>query len=123
MNDFLGKNKVFIIDDDTSILQVMEEMIREEDYEVKIFTNGKDAIEKAKEDEPDIVILDYFLPGENAAEIVSKLRSIAGDKLPILLISASMQAKLMAEKLAVNEFIPKPFQREILFEAIRKNIS
>ncbi len=122
-NNFKKKEKkIFIVDDDSSILNIMEDMLIGENYDVYSFAAGKDAVENTEKEKPDIVILDYYLPGENAEEIVEKLRLIAGNHLPIILISASMQIEQKAEKLLVSDFIEKPFQRQVLLDVIKKNL-
>ncbi len=115
--------KIFVVDDDASIGEILSMLLEMEGYNVASFNTGRAGVGKAKQEKPDLVLLDYFLPGENAEDIITNMRNAAGANLPILLMSASSQAEQMAQKLAVNEFIPKPFQREILLKAIDRNIN
>lgn len=116
------QNKVFVIDDDSSIGEVLLIMLAGENYNVEAFTMGSEAIDTAIRKRPDLVILDYFLPGENAEDIIERLRNIAGKELPIILMSASANGSELAKELPVSEFIPKPFQRQVMLEAISRNI-
>lgn len=115
--------KIFVVDDDASIGDILSMMLEMEGYSVASFISGSEGIGKAREIRPDLVLLDYFLPGENPEDIIANLRSEAGDNLPILLMSASSQAEKKAKDLAVNEFISKPFQRENLLKAIDRYIN
>lgn len=115
--------KIFVVDDDVSIGEILSMMLEMEGYTVNSFNSGKSGIAKAHAEKPDIVLLDYFLPGESAEDIIKNLRKSAGQDLPILLMSASRQAEEKAEKLEVNEFISKPFHREKLLESIARNIN
>lgn len=115
--------KIFVVDDDISIGEIVCMLLELEGYEVNSFSAGKIGVERAKFDKPDLVLLDYFLPGERAEEIIENMRKAAGDKLPIVLMSANTDAGKLAEKLSVNEFIAKPFQRERLLEAIERNLN
>jgi CheY-like chemotaxis protein len=115
--------KILVVDDDLSIGEVLSLMLEMEGYSVVTLNSGRAGIEKIIHERPDLVLLDYFLPGEDAEEIIGKMRKKAGANLPIILMSASAQAERMAQKLAVNEFIPKPFQREILLEAIGRHLN
>ena len=115
--------KIFVVDDDSSIGEILSMMLEMEGFKVASFNSGHAGVGKAKQERPDLVLLDYFLPGENASEIIANLRGVAGDNLPILLMSASSQAEQMSKNLEVNEFIPKPFHREILLKAIGRNLN
>lgn len=118
-----SSKKIFVVDDDISIGEILSMMLEMEGYVVNSFISGRAGIARAKAEKPDIVLLDYFLPGESADEIIKNLRKAAGGELPILLMSASRQAEEMANKLSVNEFIAKPFHRERLLESVARNIN
>ncbi len=122
MQTSVEPNKILVVDDDSSIGEILENMLTHENYDVDIFTRGFEAVEKVKREPARLVLLDYFLPGENTEEIISDLRSSTDSALPIVLMSASVHGEQMAKKLPVNEFISKPFQREALLAAIRRNI-
>ncbi len=115
--------KIFVVDDDVSIGEIITMLLELEGYKVNSFSAGKDGVEKAKKDKPDLVLLDYFLPGEKAEEIIKNMRNAVDGELPILLMSANADAEKLSEKLSVNEFIAKPFQRERLLEAIERNLN
>ncbi len=115
--------KIFVVDDDVSIGEIVCMLLEMEGYEVNSFSAGKDGVEKARNEKPDLVLLDYFLPGEKAEEIIDNMRNVVDQKLPILLMSANADAGKLAEKLSVNEFIAKPFHRERLLEAIERNLN
>lgn len=118
-----NSKKIFVVDDDSSIGDILTMMLELEGFNVNAFSAGRDGIERAKKEKPDLVLLDYFLPGENAEDIIKNLRNNVGPDLPILLMSASAQGEDIAKELDVNEFIAKPFQREILLSAIGRNIN
>lgn len=119
----VGKlDKIFVIDDDSSINEILLSMLSDENYDVEAFVMGEDAVKKAKKEKPDLILLDYFLAGEDVQDVVKKLRKISDKNLPIILMSASVQAKDMGKKLSVSEFISKPFNRKTLLEAIERNI-
>lgn len=115
--------KIYVVDDDVSIGEIVTMLLELEGYKVNSFSAGKDGIEKAKKDKPDLLLLDYFLPGEKAEDIIINMRNVVDEKLPILLMSANSDAGRIADKLSVNEFIAKPFHRERLLEAIERNLN
>lgn len=113
--------KIFVVDDDSSIGEILSSILILENYDVSAFIKGSDAVVKSKDENVDLILLDYFLPGENTEDIINEFRGNKKDT-PIILMSASVQGEQMAKKLNVNEFIPKPFQREVLLETIQRNI-
>lgn len=115
--------KIFVVDDDESIGEVVSQMLEIEGFEVKSFLKGKDSIKEIKKEDPDLVLLDYFLPGEDAAQTIENIKCSANGDLPIVLMSASVQAANHAKALAVSEFVSKPFQRDTLIDAIRRNLN
>ncbi len=52
--------KIFVVDDDVSIGEIITMLLELEGYKVNSFSAGKDGVEKAKNDKPDLVLLDYF---------------------------------------------------------------
>jgi len=115
--------KIFVVDDDSSIGDILSSMLGFEGYDVDVFSTGKDGIKKAKEKKADLVLLDYFLPGERTEDLIKDFRSSIGEKLPIILMSASVQGEQRSKNLPINEFIAKPFQREGLLDIIGRNIN
>ncbi len=114
--------KIFVVDDDESIGDVVSQMLEMEGFEVHSFLRAKDSIAQLKQEEPDLVLLDYFLPGESAADTIYNIKTKRSDT-PIVLMSASVQAANHAKSLPVSEFVSKPFQREVLIEAVRRNLN
>ncbi|HVF69842.1 MAG TPA: response regulator [Xanthomonadales bacterium] len=115
--------RIFVVDDDLSIGEIVKMLLELEGYNVNSFLAGKDGIERAKNEKPDLVLLDYFLPGEKAEEIIENMRRTVDENLPIVLMSANADALSLSKNLAVNEFIAKPFHREKLLEAIERNLN
>jgi DNA-binding NtrC family response regulator len=114
---------IFIVDDDENIGEVLKNMLVNENYRVESFTSGKKAMEHSIAETPRILLLDYFLPGENTEEIISYFKNKSGKEVKVLLMSASMNALRAVKELPVNEFISKPFQRETLLRVISRNIN
>ena len=116
-------SEIFVVDDDLSIGDSISSLLKLRGYRVKTFVSGKEAIKTAKEGRPDLVIIDYLLPGESAIEIIDSLHSVSGESLPIVLMSASSNVAQLAKKLPIVEFIAKPFQIELLLDTIERNLN
>ena len=117
------KKNVFVIDDDASIGEILKVMLEGENYNVFSFTTGKMALRFYSQEKPDLVILDYFLMGENFTDILNGFKKAGGKNLPIILMSANREAAGILEKNAVREFVEKPFQRETMLKVIARNIN
>lgn len=115
-----SKKGVYIIDDDSGIREILTSML-EEEYKVSAFERGRDAIKKMKSNDPSMLLLDYYLPGEKTEEIVDEIKSMRGD-IPIVLMSANLTLSQSADKIGVNEFMRKPFSRDTLINVVEKYI-
>lgn len=116
----VDKRQVFIIDDDVAIRDVLTCILEGEQYNTKAFASGKKALLQAEEKKPDLILLDYYLPDESAEEIVDSFREKSGDGLPIILMSAHLNVSEIAGRLRLKYFLAKPFQLEVVLEAVRK---
>ena len=70
-----GKKKILIIDDNLKIQEILSKFLKEEGFEVVSVYTGRDGLEKACSDKPDLILLDLILPGEDGIEILKKLNS------------------------------------------------
>jgi len=116
---------ILIVDDDTSIQELLRIILTKNGYNVHQATDGEQAIHKYMEVNPDLVISDISMPkgdGFNVAIIIrSKERD--GVHIPILLISAFYDdhANVQnAERCGADGFLSKPFTQKQLIEAVEK---
>ncbi len=116
----INKKRVFIIDDDVAIREVLTSILEGEQYNTDGFPSGKAALLNAEEKRPDLILLDYYLPDESAEQVIEALRRRVDADLPILLMSAHMQAAEVAKRLELKDFLAKPFQLETVLQAVRK---
>jgi len=114
---------ILIVDDDSSIQELLRIILTKNGYKVHQAANGEEAILQYMEVQPDLVISDISMPkgdGFNVAIIIrSKERD--GKRIPILLISAFYDdhANVQnAERCGADGFLPKPFTQKQLIEAV-----
>ncbi|MBI4226373.1 response regulator [Candidatus Roizmanbacteria bacterium] len=114
-------DRILLIDDDESIVEVIRMILEEERYKVLSYPNGLSIEEKVREVKPDLVLIDYLLPGKNGAEIVKWLRTNQQTKtIPIIMISTSKIYKKEAEEAGVDEFLEKPFDMYELVNVVKR---
>ena len=104
----MGKVKVLIVDDEVDYLGLMQERIEFWGYEVILALDGKGALTMVKEKKPDVVILDYFMPGMDGIAVLKQIRS-SDEKIPVIMFTAHPEIKNIkgAQELGVSAFIPK----------------
>ena len=114
-------SRILIIEDDPSFLRAVSHIVEKEGYEVITASNGMTGLRMAKEENPDLLILDVMLPGIDGFEIASRLRSEPQTaELPIIMLSAKGQDadKTTGMNVGVNEYLTKPVDRTVLLEKI-----
>lgn len=104
----MSKIEVLIVDDEVDYLALMKERIESWGYEVLLSESGKEALGIIKEKKPDIVILDYLMPGMDGTAVLKQIRKSNKD-LPVIMFTAhpDMENIKDAQALGVSAFIPK----------------
>jgi two-component system alkaline phosphatase synthesis response regulator PhoP len=113
--------KILIVEDDPSVLRATSYIMEKEGYEVLTAQNGLEGLKKARESNPDLLILDVMLPGIDGFEICYSLRGEPETAdLPILMLSAKGQEvdKATGLKMGANDYLTKPVDRVVLLEKV-----
>jgi CheY-like chemotaxis protein len=115
--------KVLVADDDPVILRLIQVNLVLEGLEVETADRGEDALAKAKEVAPDVILLDVMMPGMTGWEVARRLKE-DGDTshIPVVFLSARTQEedRRKGEELGVAAYISKPFDPHELVETIRR---
>lgn len=119
--------KILIVDDEVSILYLVELNLKIEGYEVIKAQTGAEAIDKMREEKPDLAILDIMLPDTDGYSLIKRLRSI-DENLPVIMLTAKsdINDKLLGLQLGADDYMTKPFHSTELIlriKAISKRIS
>ncbi|MDP8218420.1 MAG: response regulator [Candidatus Theseobacter exili] len=115
--------KILIADDEPDILKMLYYTLRKLDCEIFQADNGKDALELAIKEKPDLVVLDYKMPVIDGIQVSRRLKSSDETKdIKIILITASIDGinEKFNESLA-DRYVLKPFEAKDMFEEA-KNI-
>lgn len=119
-----GKKHITVIDDDTLMLKMIREHLREK-YEVVIVPSGSVALKFLETKSTDLILLDYEMPGESGPEVLAKLReNPATADIPVLFLTGVTERSKIAKAISLKPqgYLLKPIDREKLFEAIEKTI-
>lgn len=116
-------NKICIVDDDPSILEVIKIVLEEAGYEVIIISDPKQVEKKIHKSLPSLILLDVWVAGRNGQEIAKKIKhDKITAKIPIIMISALSNIQEISKKAKVDGFIEKPFDIDELLKTVKKHI-
>ena len=118
----MGKT-VLIVDDEKAIVDILDYNLRKEDYEVVCAYDGPTGLQMAREENPDLMLLDVMLPGMDGFEVCRTLRG-EGSDLPIIMITAREEEtdKVFGLENGADDYITKPFSMRELLARVKANM-
>jgi len=114
---------VFIVDDDASVRSALKRLIQSIGFKAKAFDSAKTFIEYGSYDRPACLVLDVRMPGMSGIELQEQLKN-AGIHIPIIFITGhgNIPMSVEAMKAGAVDFIEKPFEDQVLINAINRAI-
>jgi DNA-binding NtrC family response regulator len=113
------KKKVLIVEDETVVRESLRDWLVEDGYDVECVDTGEEALEKIKEEEFGVIVLDLRLPGIDGLQVFEQAKEIRSDTKGILITAfPSKETRLKAEMLGLLEYLSKPFKVEDLEKLI-----
>jgi DNA-binding response OmpR family regulator len=112
-------SRILIVEDDEAIAQGLRDNFQFEGYETHWASDGETAVRLAREEKPDLIVLDIRLPRMSGYEVCRKLRA-AGSTTPILMLTArgEEEDRILGLDLGADDYVTKPFSvRELLARA------
>ena len=105
------KPKILVVDDEASIREFLEIMLKRDNYEVKTADNGQKALKLIEQEQFDVVITDLQMPKVSGLELLKKIKE-RGDETAVLVITAfgSTESAVEAMRLGAFDYITKPFK-------------
>jgi DNA-binding response OmpR family regulator len=110
-------NKVLVVDDDPTMLAVLQQLLGDEGFEVSYAFDGREALNEITKHEPDLVVTDIMMPRLDGLALARELRE-QGDNTPVVLMSAVYDDVDMPGV----RFIPKPFDIDQFVHVIRRAV-
>ncbi len=115
----MEKKRILLVDDEEGIQLLYREELKEEGFTVISAYNGDEALEKFRQEAPDLVILDINMPGMNGIEVLRQMKEINPD-LPVILNSAYQEFKQDFGTWASEDYIVKSADMGELKQAVKK---
>lgn len=109
------RNKILILDDDEDILYFCSVVFENLDFDVVSSPHSKDIIEQVEQANPNIILIDNWIPGLGGVRATQKLKSTSHlSKIPIILFSANSNLPALAEEAGADSYLKKPFDLDDL---------
>jgi two-component system response regulator MprA len=111
--------RILVIEDDEAILKLIRRSLAYEGYQVVTATDGPSGLIAARDNPPDLVVLDLMLPGLDGMEVCRRLRS--GGPTPIIILTAkdSINDRVMGLDMGADDYMVKPFNLDELLARVR----
>lgn len=107
--------KVLVVDDETAILELVAYNLTREGFEVMTAEDGLSALDRVRQEAPDLIILDVMLPGMSGLEVCRNLRQKTD--IPVILLTARKDEvdRVLGLELGADDYVTKPFSpRELI---------
>jgi DNA-binding response OmpR family regulator len=118
-------NKILVVDDDPSILQIVAEILLDNGYQVNTLAEAEKIFENINLYQPDLILLDVMMGGLDGKIICGALKTFAETKnIPIIMISGDYKnAATLFEHHCPDDFILKPFDMYYLLQRIENQLA
>ncbi len=114
---------ILLVEDEVKLARFVELELTSEGYRVSVANDGMTGLTLARESTPDLVILDWMLPGLTGVELCRRLRS-TGSKIPVILLTAKdeISDRVAGLDAGADDYVVKPFSIEELLARIRAHL-
>ncbi|MCP4716913.1 MAG: response regulator, partial [Deltaproteobacteria bacterium] len=120
----MEKKTILIVDDEIDILETFTFVLEKEGYQCLTARDGLDALNKARDEKPSLILLDVMLPKMNGYKVARLLKFDEKFRhIPIIMITAKRQEsdRELGVETGVDAYITKPIEPKVLLEEIRKH--
>ncbi len=119
----MNPKKILIVDDEKDLCTALEKIIGREGYEVSSVFDGKNAVDRIRRDQFDLVILDLKLPGLPGERVFQEIRKLRPKtKIVIITGHGTIQSAAQMMKKGATHYLQKPFNTADLLDLIRKEL-
>jgi two-component system alkaline phosphatase synthesis response regulator PhoP len=117
--------KILIADDEEDVKVVVQLFLESKGYEIVTAFDGLDALDKTRQEKPDLILLDIMMPIMDGFEVCKKIKADpVTAEIPVVMLSASSHSESKARGLEAGavEYIIKPFEPDQLEETLRRHL-
>ncbi len=118
----LDQPKVLIVEDEPAQVEMLRYNLKSQNYEVVVATDGEAGVEKARDELPDVILLDWMLPRLSGIEACRQIRRMAATRqIPIIMLTARSEERDRVRGLDIgaDDYISKPYSIKELLARVR----
>jgi DNA-binding response OmpR family regulator len=119
----MGQKKILVVDDEVDLVETIRFPLEAEGFNVLVAYNGEDALNQARTENPDLILLDIMLPKLDGYKVCRLLKFDERYRnIPIIMLTARVQEKdkIIGMETGANEYITKPFDMDELLEKVKE---
>lgn len=119
----MANKKILVVDDESQLIEMVQIRLEASNYNVVSACNGREGIEKARREKPDLILLDILMPEMNGYQALEALKKDDWTKLiPVIMFTAKSQIEdvARASELGIEDYIVKPFDHRVLLDKVKK---
>jgi DNA-binding response OmpR family regulator len=121
----MARKKILLVDDSSTVLLMEKMMLRQSGFDVVTARNGAEAVERAKSESPDLILLDVVMPEMNGFEACRRIRALEGKaKTPIIMVTTRSEDENVRAgyQSGASDYITKPFDSASLLAKLRAHL-
>jgi len=118
----MSKKRILVVDDEVDLVETVRFSLELEGYDVLVAYNGEEALNQARKENPDLILLDLMLPKLDGYKVCRLLKFDERYKhIPVLMLTAKIQEKDKSTGMetGANEYITKPFEMDELMKKVK----
>ena len=119
----MAKKRLLLVDDEVELVEMIKFRLEASDYEVLTANDGQQALEIARREKPDLVILDVMLPKMDGYKVCGLLKKDSRyAHIPVMMFTAkAMDADMkLGQEVSADAYLTKPFEPKVLLEKIKE---
>lgn len=119
------RRRILLVDDSNTVLMMEKMLVSQLDFDIETAKNGREAIERARANTPDIILMDVMMPEMNGFEAVRQLRAEAAtEKTPIIMVTTRGEEVSVREgyEAGCNDYVTKPFDSYDLLQTLKRHL-
>jgi len=113
---------ILVADDNEDNLQIISRILQSNGFEVIVERNGKDALERARQARPELIVMDVMMPEMSGTEVLTELRESAHTaRIPVILLTAMSQNEdvIAGYQIGADYYMTKPYTSKELLYGVR----
>ena len=114
-----GRSRALVVDDEPGLVEIVRAYLSREGFTVDVAADGEQAVERARRDAPEVIVLDLGLPGMDGIEACRQIRSFSDAYIIMLTAKAEETDKIVGLSTGADDYLTKPFSPGELVARIR----